>query len=108
MQFTKTFAISKERVDRIRGFFSTHGYRLEATVPNYYRFKRGSGWARLSTSDVRKLPTTVAVSLLEGEGDVIQVVVSYDISTIGGIATSGDREKIMAEIEGLEAFTKVK
>ena len=105
---TKTFEIQKDKVERIPAFFAAQGYNLEKSYPNSYRFKRGSGWATLYTFDVRKCPTTVDISLLETEGDKLQVPVNYDISGRGATFTAGDREKITAEIEGLEVFTKVR
>ena len=43
------------------------------------------------------------------EGDKLQVLVNYHVSGKGvQIFTSVDREKIAAEIENLELFTKVK
>ena len=81
---------------------------MEKSLPSTYRFKRGSGWAALYTFDVRKCPTTVDVSLMEKEGGNLQVLVNYDIGGKGQIFTSGDREKIMAEVKGLEVFAKVK
>lgn len=108
MKFTKTFEIQKDKVERIPAFFATQGYKLEKSSPNSYRFKRGSGWAALYTFDIRKCPTTVDISLLETKGDKFQVLVNYDISGKGQIFTAGDREKITAEIESLEVFTKVR
>ena len=108
MKFTKTFEIEKGKVERIPAFFATQGYKLEKGSPNSYQFKRGSGWAALYTFDVRKCPTTVDVNLMEPTEDKYQVLVNYDISAKGGIFTAGDREKINAEIEGLEVFTKVR
>ena len=109
MKFTKTFEIQKDKVERIPAFFATQGYKLEKSSPNSYKFKRGSGWAALYTFDVKKCPATVDVNLLETEGDKFQVLVNYDISGKGlQIFTQGDREKITAEIEALEVFTKVR
>ena len=108
MKFTKTFEIEKDKLERIPAFFAAQGYKLEKDSLNSYRFKRGSGWAALYTFDVRKCPTTVDVSLLETTEGKCQVLVNYDISAKGGIFTAGDREKMIAEIEGLEVFTKVR
>jgi hypothetical protein len=46
---------------------------------------------------------------MEAEGDRLQVLVNYNVSGKGTyIFTSEEREKIMAEIENLELFAKVK
>lgn len=109
MKFTKTFEIQKNKVERIPAFFATQGYKLEKSLPNSYRFRRGSAWAALYTFDIRKCPTAVDVNLLETTEDKFQVFVNYNISGKGmQIFTAGDREKITAEIEGLEMFTKVR
>ena len=109
MRFTKSFEIDKSKVERITIFLAMQGYKLEKSSPNYYRFKRGSGWAAFYTFDVRKCPTVVDINLMEGQGDKLQVLVNYDVSGKGfQVFTSGDREKIMAELENLEVFTKVK
>lgn len=109
MKFTKSFQIDRSKVERISAFMAMQDYKLEKSSVNYYRFKRGSGWATLYTFDVKKCPTTVDINLMEGEGDKLQVLVGYNVSGKGlQIFSSGDREKIMAEIEKLELFTKVK
>lgn len=109
MKFTKTFEVEKDRAERIPAYFAIQGYKLEKSLPGSYRFKRGSGWATLYTFDVGKCPTTVDVTLMEKEEDRLQILVNYNVSGKGmQIFTSGDREKIMSEIEGLEVFTKVK
>jgi len=108
MKFTKTFEIDKEKAERIPAFFATQGYQIEKGSPNSYRFKRGSGWANLYSSDVRKYPTTVDVNLMVTAEDRYQVLVNYDINAKGVIITGGDREKIGAEMEGLEVFTKIR
>ena len=109
MKFTKTFEMQKDKAERIPAFFATQGYKLEKSSPNSYRFKRGSGWAAPFTFDVRKCPTTVDVNLMETTEDKFQVLVNYDVSGKGmQIFTAGDREKITAEMEGLEMFTKVR
>lgn len=58
---------------------------------------------------MRKCPTTVDMDLMEGEGDNVKVLVTCNVSGKGfQIFTSRDRRKIMAEIDNLELFAKVK
>jgi len=46
---------------------------------------------------------------MEGEGDNVKVLVTCNVSGKGfQIFTSRDRRKIMAEIDNLELFAKVK
>ena len=110
MKFTKTFEVDRSGVKRIPTFMAMQHYELEMSSPSYYRFKRGSGWVLIKpTFDITKIPTTVDISLMEAEGDRVQVLVNYNVSGKGAyIFTSEDQEKIMAEIENLELFTKVK
>jgi hypothetical protein len=108
MKLTKTFEIDKEKAERITAFFATQGYKMEKGSANSYRFKRWSGWANLYSFDVRKLSTTVDVDLMATTEGRYQVLVNYDINAKGVIITGGDREKIEAEMEGLEVFTKIR
>jgi hypothetical protein len=110
MKFTKTFEVDRSMVNRIPTFMAIQHYELEMSSPSYYRFKRGSGLVFIKpTFDIIKIPTTVDISLMEAEGDRLQVLVNYNVSGKGTyIFTSEEREKIMAEIENLELFAKVK
>lgn len=109
MNFTKTFELDSSKTNRIPAFFSMQGFKSEQTSPNSYKFKRGTVLAAFYTFNVKKCPTTVDVTLLESEGEKLQVIVNYDVSGKGlQIFTSGDRQKIINEIEALEAFAKVK
>jgi len=109
MKLTKTFEVERDKVGRIPSYFATQGYKLEKRSPETFLFKRGSGWAAVYTFDVRKLPTTVTVTLTDRGDDRVLILVNYNVSGKGlQIFTSGDREKIEAEMESLEVFMKVK
>jgi len=58
--------------------------------------------------DVRRCPTTVDVTLIEGEDDNLQVMVSYDVNGKGFKFSSGDCQKIISEIDSLEVFANSK
>jgi len=56
MDFTRTFEVDRNKVERILIFLARRGYKLETSSPTYYRFKRGSGWAALYTFEREKMP----------------------------------------------------
>ncbi|MEA3420084.1 MAG: hypothetical protein U9Q97_00215 [Acidobacteriota bacterium] len=109
MILTKTFEAECIKTSRIPTFFTSQGFRMVKNLRTSYTFKRGSILSVFYTFDVRKCPTTVDVNLIECDDDKYQVMISYDVSGKGlQIFTSGDRQKIMSEMDSLEIYTKAK
>ncbi len=106
MNFVKTFDIPKYKAEIIPAFFHAKGYKSEKCLPDTYRFKRGSRWAQLYTSDIEKWPTTVVVTVRQVAGDRVRVSANYNVDSRGGIETTDNRRKIMSEVEALESSTK--
>ena len=78
MVLTKTFEMDNDKASRIPAFFDMQGFKIDDNLPPNYRFKRGSSLAAFPRFDIRRCPTTVDVTLIEGENDNLQVMVSYD------------------------------
>jgi len=108
MNFRKTFEIERERIYKIPAFFRGRGYKLEKSLPNNYTFKRGAGWIAPLTADIKSCPTRVEVILTEREGNTVQVLVLYDIETMGMVVPRSQQEKIRAELDSLYVSTKTK
>ncbi|MFC2027225.1 hypothetical protein ACFLU3_00925 [Chloroflexota bacterium] len=102
---TKTFEIDNDKVSRIPTFFDMHGFKIDENLLNNYRFKRGSSLVAFYRFDIRRCPTTVDVTLIEGEDDKLQVMVTYEVNGKGlKKFSSRDCQKIMSEMESLALF----
>jgi hypothetical protein len=101
MNFSKSFELDKEKINIIPAFFKAQGYKLELSLPNNYRFTRGSVWLAPLTRDIKSFPTRVDVIITEKEGDKVQVLVLYDIDTMGKVVPPSQQGKIWDELNSL-------
>ena len=101
MNFRKTFEIERENIDRITTFFRAEGYKLESSLPNHYTFTRGSAWIVPFKSNIKSFPTRVEVILTESEVNTVQVLVMYDIDTMGMVIPPSQQDTIRAELNRL-------
>ena len=101
MNFGKTFEIERENIDRITTFFRAEGYKLENSLPNHYTFTRGSAWIVPFKSSIKSFPTRVEVILTESEVNTVQVLVMYDIDTMGMVIPPSQQDTIRAELNRL-------
>jgi hypothetical protein len=104
MNFRTTFDIEKTKVDRIPMFFKARGYKLEFSSPGNYRFTRGSSWTATVTRNIKSFPTQVEVILTEKAASSLEVLVLYDIDTLGRAISSDSQGEIKAELTGLQDF----
>ena len=106
---TKTFEIDSDKTSRIPSFFSMWGFSIHKKLPNYYQFKRGSSLIAFRRFDIRRCPTTVDVTLIEGDDDKLQVMVTYEVNGKGlKKFSSRDCQKILSEMESLAVFVNSK
>jgi len=106
MKFTKTFITSKKGAGRIHPFFHKHGYKLVKDIDSQYWFRRGSPFAFLNTSDIKKYPTRVKIELTVAN-NTIHHVIDYRINTTAAITLKNDKDTIMAEMNKLEDYLKL-
>jgi len=107
MVLTKTFEMDNAKASRIPVCFHMQGYKLDENPPHNYKFKRGSSLAAFHRFDIRRGPTIVDVTLIEGEDDKLQVTVVYDVNGKGLKFSSGDCQKIIAEMESVALWVNL-
>jgi hypothetical protein len=104
MNFRRTFEIEITRLDRIPVFFKARGYKVELNLSANYRFTRGSSWTAGIMRDVKGFPTRVEVILTKQDSNTFQVLVLYDLDTLGRVISIKSQETIKTELQCLQDF----
>ncbi len=100
----KEFTIrdNSEIETQIESYYPQIGYSLVEKQANKWVYKRGKKSSTLLRFDIRAYPTILTIQTIRHPPDDLTILSNWDVSTLLGIPTKGDYERLEEEAQNFE------